>query len=199
MNPCLHLALFPFINHFDENTLLANFKKEPFVTATAISIRFAKMEDLHSVQLLAQKIWPETYKDILSEAQIGYMMNLFYSSSSLKNQMVDLKHVFILIEAGDSLLGFASYSCIKNPGVYKLHKIYILPNQQGKGLGKTIIDFIVRDIRGKNATVLQLNVNRTNKARLFYERLGFSVTREEDIEIGHDYFMNDFVMEKPLV
>ena len=62
-----------------------------------------------------------------------------------------------------------------------------------------IIDFTQSDIRGKNATALQLNVNRINKARFFYERLGFSVTREEDTDIGHDYFMNDFVMEKPLV
>jgi GNAT superfamily N-acetyltransferase len=169
------------------------------VTSSAISIRFAKLEDLERIGLLAHQIWPETYKDILSETQISYMMNLFYSSSSLKNQMVDFKHVFILIEQEGDLLGFASYSCIKKPGVYKLHKIYVLPNQQGKGLGKAIIDFILADIGTKNATALQLNVNRINKARFFYERLGFTVIGEQDTDIGHDYFMNDFVMEKPLV
>ncbi len=45
-------------------------------------------------------------------------------------------------------------------------------------------------------TALQLNVNRSNKARFFYEKLGFNVVREEDIDIGNNYFMNDFVMEK---
>ena len=32
----------------------------------------------------------------------------------------------------------------------------------------------------------------------FYEKLGFSVVGEEDIDIGQGYFMNDFVMEKKL-
>ena len=164
-----------------------------------VSIRFADIGDLNTIGFLIQQIWPGTYKDILSGAQLRYMMKLFYSPGSLKNQMVDKKHVFILIEQEDNPVGFASYSFIKKPGICKLHKIYVLPNQQGKGLGKTIIDFIVNDIRPQNATALHLNVNRNNKAKNFYERLGFAVIKEEDIDIGNHYFMNDYVMEKTLV
>ncbi len=114
------------------------------------------------------------------------MLNLFYSTSSLKKQMVDEKHSFILIKDNESPVGFASYSATKQPDVFKLHKIYVLANQQGKGLGKTIVDFIVNDIKPKNARALQLNVNRNNKAKSFYERLGFSVIKEEDINIGNN-------------
>ena len=163
------------------------------------SIRFAVVDDINTIGFLAQQIWPDTYKDILSQGQLDYMMNLFYSPASLKNQMTNQKHVFILIEDEDNPVGFASYSLIKKPGIYKLHKIYVLTSQQGKGLGKTIIDFIVNDIRPKGATALQLNVNRNNKAKNFYERLGFAVIKEEDIDIGNHFFMNDYVMERSLV
>jgi ribosomal protein S18 acetylase RimI-like enzyme len=166
---------------------------------STLSIRFADIDDINTIGFLARQIWPETYKDILSGEQLRYMMDLFYSPASLKNQLVDQKHVFILIEDEESAVGFASYSFKKKPGIWKLHKIYVLPNQQGKGLGKTIIDFIVNDIRPQDATALQLNVNRNNKAKTFYERLGFTVIREEDIDIGNNYFMNDYVMEKNLV
>ena len=59
-----------------------------------------------------------------------------------------------------------------------------------------MIDFMMKEAKKNGATSLQLNVNRVNNARIFYEKLGFKVLREEDIDIGHHYFMNDFVMEK---
>lgn len=37
-----------------------------------------------------------------------------------------------------------------------------------------------------------------NRARGFYERLGFNVTETVDIPIGEGYFMNDYVMEMDL-
>ncbi len=163
-----------------------------------LSIRFAGIDDINSIGFLAEQIWPNAYKDILSKQQLNYMLNLFYSPSSLKNQMLKEKHIFILIEDEETPIGFASYSVTKEMHVFKLHKIYVLPNQQGKGLGKTIVDFIVNEIKQKNARVLQLNVNRNNKAKSFYERLGFNVIKEEDIDIGEGYFMNDYVMEKPV-
>lgn len=166
--------------------------------ASDLSIRFANINDINTIGFLAQQIWPDTYKDILSGQQLAYMMNLFYNPAPLKDQMTNQKHVFVLIEDENNPVGFASYSLIKEPGIYKLHKIYVLPSQQGKGLGKTIIDFILNDIRPKGAAALQLNVNRNNKAKTFYERLGFTVIKEEDIDIGNHFFMNDYVMEKDL-
>jgi hypothetical protein len=41
-------------------------------------------------------------------------------------------------------------------------------------------------------------MNRNNKARQFYEKNGFIIIKEEDIDIGNNYFMNDYVMEKRL-
>ena len=100
------------------------------------------------------------------------------------------------MEEEEEPIGFASWSPAAGPGVYKLHKLYVLPGRQGKGLGKAILEFISEDIAPLGARVLKLNVNRHNKARRFYEKLGFTVIGEEDIDIGNNYFMNDYVMEK---
>ena len=166
---------------------------------STLSLRFADIHDINTIGFLAQQIWPSTYKSILSAEQIKYMMDLFYSPASLKKQIKEDKHTFILIEDGEGTLGFASYSKINAAGVFKLHKIYVLPTLQGKGIGKAMIDFIVTNIKPLGATALQLNVNRHNKARNFYERLGFTVILEEDIDIGNNYFMNDHVMEMKII
>jgi GNAT superfamily N-acetyltransferase len=158
-------------------------------------IRPAGVEDINSIGFLAQQIWPVAYGEILSEDQLRYMLDLFYSPNALREQMVDNKHSFLIVEEGEEPIGFASWSRVSTDGVYKLHKLYVLPDRQGKGLGKAILGYIFDDIAPSGATLLLLNVNRNNKARKFYEKIGFSVTGKEDIDIGNNYFMNDYIME----
>jgi catechol 2,3-dioxygenase-like lactoylglutathione lyase family enzyme len=45
---------------------------------------------------------------------------------------------------------------------------------------------------------LELNVNRFNKALAFYKDQGFQVVRDEKIDIGRGYFMDDHVLRKVL-
>ena len=45
---------------------------------------------------------------------------------------------------------------------------------------------------------INLNVNRFNKAVDFYKNKGFQIVKEETIDIGKGYLMEDFVMELEL-
>jgi ribosomal protein S18 acetylase RimI-like enzyme len=158
-------------------------------------IRRADETDIPVISILAHAIWPGTYGDIISEPQLKHMLDLFYSHESLQKQFAD-GHIFLLALMNAETVGFASYSHGNKAGVYKVHKLYVHPMLHGKGFGSKLLDTIVDDVKPKGATQLQLNVNRHNKARNFYERYGFKVVGEEDIAIGEGYFMNDYVMEK---
>ena len=158
-----------------------------------IEIKKVGTSSIPAIQNLANIIWPAAYSEILLPQQLDYMMELIYSKTSLQKQ-IEKGDQFIIAYDDDEPVAFASYSPTKNnPQIYKLHKIYILPNQQGKGIGKILISYITADIRP--AATLQLNVNRHNKALHFYTKLGFKIIAEEDIDIGNAYFMNDSVME----
>jgi GNAT superfamily N-acetyltransferase len=162
------------------------------------SIRPAELEDINTIGFLAQQIWPDTYGKIISPEQMQYMINLFYSPASLRRQIVEDHHRFVIVEQDEEAIGFASWSEMAGPGMYKLHKLYVLPGIQGRGLGRAVLQFIYDTIRPEGATGLRLNVNRYNKARQFYERVGFFVIGEEDVDIGNGYFMNDYIMEIPV-
>lgn len=162
---------------------------------SALTIRRATPTDIPTIQHLSRVIWPVAYGAILSADQIAYMLELMYSSTSLLKQMEE--HEFILCHDADEPIGFASFSHV-GENVFKLHKIYILPERQGKGVGRFMVEHILRAIQEKGGVALDLNVNRHNPARFFYERLGFEIIREEDIDIGQGYWMNDYVMRKRL-
>lgn len=157
------------------------------------NIFYATEKDIPLIRELTFKVWPQTYAAILSREQIEYMLEMMYSELSLQKQMGEGAQ-FLIVYDKTGPVGFASYQQTQSK-VYKLHKIYVLPSQQGKGTGKYLVNYIINDIRRKGATALQLQVNRSNKAKEFYEKLGFSVIEEADFDIGGGYFMNDYVME----
>lgn len=167
--------------------------QKTFKPVETMTIRKVYPHDIPLIRELADKIWPQTYAGILSDTQIRYMMDLFYSEESLAGQMQN-GHEFIIIYEGVEPIGFASVSQLE-PQVFKLQKIYVLSSYQGKGTGRFAIGEIIKAIKRKNATTLLLNVNRHNNAKLFYEKIGFTVIREENIDIGGGYYMNDYVMQ----
>lgn len=170
--------------------------QQTFQPTAKLSIRRASLSDIPLIRNLAERIWPATYESILPKEQIDYMMNLMYSESALQKDMQN-NIDFILLLDSNVPVGFAAYGWIAQ-GICKLHKIYVLREMQGKGMGAFIINEIITRLHIAGASALQLNVNRNNIAKGFYEKLGFTVIREEDIDIGGGYFMNDYVMEKPI-
>lgn len=161
-----------------------------------LTIRTAAEKDIPLIRRLAVAIWPVTYGAILTSAQLQYMLELIYSEHALQKQMHE-GHQFLIVEEEGKAVAFADYSELKD-SVYKLNKIYVLPQQQGKGTGKFLLESVIGEVKKLKASSLWLNVNRHNKAKQFYERLGFIVISEEDIDIGEGFFMNDYVMEKKL-
>lgn len=162
------------------------------------AIRHADLDDINTIGFLAQQIWPQAYGHILSKEQLDYMLHLIYNPAALKDQMLRQHHSFLVAELDEEPVGFASFSKTTRPEVYKLHKLYIRDDIQGKGLGRALINAVLEEIRPQQAAALRLNVNRQNKARNFYEKFGFRIVGEEDIDIGSGYFMTDYVMEMKL-
>jgi ribosomal protein S18 acetylase RimI-like enzyme len=168
-----------------------------FIMLPQIVITKATVDDIPYIQHIAHITWPLVYGPIVGEVQLAYMLNLIYSTSSLEKQMEN-GSTFLLAKEDSEPKAFAAYF-LKGPHIYKLDKLYALPNQQGKGLGKMLVNYIIDEIRALGATALHLNVNRYNtKAQSFYEHLNFKIIEEQDIPIGEGYFMNDYVMKLKL-
>nr|WP_315200275.1 GNAT family N-acetyltransferase [uncultured Flavobacterium sp.] len=162
-----------------------------------ITISEAVSGDIKTIQEIAYKTWPITYGEILSEDQLKYMLDLFYSEEALTDQFDKKEQLFYLITEEESTLGFIGIEHnYQNKNTTKIHKIYILPETQGKGIGRFAVEAIAKLALENKAASILLNVNRFNKALNFYEKIGFKIIDEVNIEIGNGYLMEDYVMEK---
>ena len=160
-------------------------------------IKKAGTNEIPLIRELTFRVWPQTYASILSQEQIDYMLEMMYSENSLQKQIAEDGYGFIIVYEDGNPVGFASYH-EEEPRRWKLNKIYILRNQQGKGTVKYVINYIIDEIKKQNAASLFLQVNQHNKAKTFYERLGFNEVDFINLDIGNGFFMNDFIMEKQL-
>jgi ribosomal protein S18 acetylase RimI-like enzyme len=163
-----------------------------------LTIKNAYINDIPEIRELTMQVWPHTYTPILGTEQVAYMIDLFYAPDALQKQMEDYHHRFILCYDEGRAVGFASYG-ETSPDVFKLHKLYVLPELQGRGAGKFMVQHIADELRSEGVKYLRLNVNRYNASAItFYEKIGFKHHMEEDIDIGNGYFMNDHVLELEL-
>lgn len=150
-----------------------------------------------NIKAIANEVWPKTYGSILSAAQLSYMMEMMYSVEALQLQANEKQHHFILAQENNVPVGFASYEfdCDQTKKT-KIHKIYVLSTQQGKGIGNILLNYITNKSKAKKNTAVFLNVNKYNLAQYFYKKLGFEIVEEVVIDIGQGYVMDDYIMEK---
>jgi ribosomal protein S18 acetylase RimI-like enzyme len=162
-----------------------------------ITLRLATLTDIPLIQEVAELTWPISYREIISPEQIRYMLDLMYSKSKLETAIADPNQAFWLAEENGKVLGFCGIEHgYPEAGTTRIHKLYILPDTQGSGLGKILLDQVENQAQKHGNNILHLNVNKENKAVGFYQKHGFSVDHEEVLDIGKGYVMDDFIMIK---
>jgi ribosomal protein S18 acetylase RimI-like enzyme len=163
-----------------------------------MEIRRLLKSELYIVSDLAHKIWPSTYAQIISQEQMIFMLKWMYSIETLEKSY-ETNHAFFAVFDADQPLGFIDLELHNpNPHWMKLQKIYVLPEKQKLGIGLALMDYTVLFAQENNVKHITLQVNRNNKAVVFYQKLGYYVVDEQDFDIGNGYFMNDFVLQKDL-
>lgn len=162
-----------------------------------ITLRLAVPADIPLIQEVAEVTWPVSYREIISPEQIRYMLDLMYSTEKIKASITDPNQAFWLAEEDGKVLGFCGIEHgYPEAGTTRIHKLYILPDTQGSGLGKILMDQVEDQAKKNGNSTLHLNVNKENKAVGFYQKLGFSLDHEEVLDIGNGYVMDDFIMTK---
>lgn len=188
-----------------------------------VTFRKCQIKDIPIILKIASKAFPETFSSIINKEQIDYMMEMMYGSDALLRDIGNGdQHYFLMYVNGDPC-GFISITtpdrfireriefCHKKNGspanmqvikdckkpVYLLHKVYLLPEKKGCGLGRCLFEYakdtVSKMSKGKQSLLI-LQVNRKNPAVDFYKHLGMRIIGRQDFVLDFGFEMNDFVM-----
>ena len=164
-----------------------------------VRIEKAGSGDLQKISDMAEVVFRHTYREILSAEQLDYMMDMMYSMPNLEKQIEEGHHYYIAYDEAPQGYVSVQYDGADNEGVevYHLHKIYVMPDAQGKGIGIRLFNRVVEHVKeaceGKLARI-ELNVNKFNKSVEFYKHIGMRVLLEEDFPIGNGFYKTDYIM-----
>lgn len=161
-------------------------------------IRRIGADELGTVRALAYRIWPAHYPGIITEAQIDYMLAVWYEIGALKREVEERGVCYALIEAGGA--GAVGYiGCEPQPGsdVLFLSKLYLLPEWHGHGIGQIGLTWVQELARTRGCRVVRLRVNKANTSAIrAYLRHGFHFVEDLCTDIGSGFVMDDFLMER---
>lgn len=155
-------------------------------------------EELVRVRKIADVIWPETFKDILSPEQIRYMMQMMYAPEVMSRELAEgFSFNIVLADGRDA--GYVVYSAYGEDGTAKLHKVYLLNDFHRQGIGQKMLEYVCRRCRERGFSSVLLAVNKQNlPAQKAYLRHGFIMEKAVKCDIGHGFFMDDYLMRKTL-
>lgn len=165
-----------------------------------MEIRRAPNSDLATIHEMAEVVFRQTYRTILSPDQMDYMMEWMYSLPNLEKQVAH-GHTYYIAWDGQEPQGYLSVrkDSVDPDGieVWHLEKIYVMPSAQGTGLGHKLLETAKQHVRDNKSSLkarIELNVNRNNPAVGFYKHQGLTILRQGDFPIGNGYYMNDYIM-----
>ncbi len=164
------------------------------------TLRFVEVGSGHFLVIahLAQRIWPISFADIISPTQCEYMLRQRYTPQALAEALARGMR-YELIEIDGKFVGFGAHGPSDNPVEWKLWQLYVLPEHQGLGIGRSYIENVSAAARHAGRSALVLTVNKRNdRARVLYEKSGFHIRESAHFDIGNGFVMDDYVMVRPL-
>lgn len=161
-----------------------------------LKITKVSIEHIPEIKRLSDEIWKQVYPSVVPMAQIEFLLNTWYSSAALTEQMEQSGHQFILVEWNDEAVGYASYSMklANQPERFRVHKLYLQPAIHGNGIGRAMLKYIAAESMPLGCKELELNVHKRNPAVGFYQHVGFTIEQDIVTVIEHGHVLDDYIM-----
>jgi len=160
-----------------------------FIMGTKFLIRQADVEDAQAIAQVSFITWPHTYRGILPDEKIDSrnLGSVTETWNQILNQNLS-KSVTIVAIRGESIIAYSrfypSVDIDDEPArVATIGSIYVLPSFQRQGVGRELMEAILKVAKAQLFEELTLHVLAANeRARRFYAELDWTQDVNPNIE-----------------
>ncbi len=164
-----------------------------------VHISAITVSDVPAVAALARLVWQDAYADIITQAQIDYMLEERYNAARLRGELEAAGIWWDKATVAGQMVAFASTLLGPAAREMKVDKLYVAPQWQRRGLGGRLLAHLAERALAQGCDTLLLAVNKRNeRAIAAYRKHGFGVREAVCVDIGNDFVMDDFIMVKSL-
>lgn len=134
-----------------------------------------------------QKAWAATYRGIFPDEVIDHFDFEWHISRDEK-RLARTDFFYYLVMDGASCVGYLSYGVFAEDG-FRLQSLYLLPDYQGRGLGKRLMGIALNECKKMGFEKLRWDCSPHNtKAMGFYAHMGGKVI---DMDVGYENRQED--------
>lgn len=160
--------------------------------------RVRSEEQISDVVNLACRIWTDHYVPIIGQEQVEYMLGKLQSEVAIAAQCAEGYEYYTVSHDGKSV-GYMALVPDADADMLMLSKLYVLKSWRGYGFGRAMLEFAEDVCKERRIRTLWLTVNKNNRQSIaWYTRMGFKNVASIVQEIGFDFVMDDYRMEKTI-
>ena len=169
-----------------------------------VRIRTARHSDAALLAALAARTFFETFGPANSESDVALHLQRYYGEDIQRRELSDPRCTYLIAEVGGAAAGFAmlrsvaSPECVGGASPIEIHRFYVDAPFHGRGVAQALMSACEREAARLERHTLWLGVwERNERARRFYEKMGFREIGSQEFVVGTDP-QRDLVMERVL-
>lgn len=169
-----------------------------------VTIRRATPDDAAELARVAAITFPLACPPSTTEQAKADFIATALSPTAFATYLDEADHILLLAEVDGESAGYTMLvtgdpydpdvaSVVTARPTVELSKVYVMPEQHGRGVATALMDATVAAARDTGAVSLWLGVNDENvRANRFYEKSGFEIVGTKKFRLG-DVDENDYV------
>jgi ribosomal protein S18 acetylase RimI-like enzyme len=169
-----------------------------------LQIKLVRPSDTEDLLILSRKTFYDAFEHVNNPEDFEAYTSVAFTHEQLLSEIENPHSAFYFaimdgIKVGYIKLNYASAQAeFKDTDGVEISRIYVLADQQGKQIGKELIDFAIANAIGNKLRYIWLGVWEHNHSAIrFYEREGFVRFSSHEFWVGRDK-QTDFLMKKEL-
>lgn len=172
-----------------------------------IQLQNITIKDHTKLVSLLEKIYPPAYKHLWKQEDCNFYINKFFNKENFQKELGDVDTDYFFVLYNSDLAGIfrikhnTPFLDKPNASSSYIHRIYLSENAQGKGVAKSLFNWVETQCKQKGNDLVWLKAMDTQTQALrFYEKQGyvFSSKTRLNFDLIHEHLRGMHILYKPL-